>query len=57
MGSSDVDTKDWHRMLKYIGQGITNSTPSQWSDIGDAIRIFGDLVRETPDEVRAFFLT
>src|SRR5579864_2963406 len=27
-----------------------------WSDIGGAIRIFGDLVRETPDEVRAVFL-
>ncbi len=26
-----------------------------WSDIGGAIRIFGDLVRETPDEVRAVF--
>jgi FAD/FMN-containing dehydrogenase len=26
-----------------------------WSDIGGAMRIFGDLVRETPDEVRAFF--
>lgn len=26
-----------------------------WSDIGGAIRIFGDLVRATPDEVRAFF--
>lgn len=28
-----------------------------WSDIGGAMRIFGDLVRETPDEVRAVFLT
>ena len=27
-----------------------------WSDIGEAMRIFGDLVRETPDEVRAVFL-
>jgi FAD/FMN-containing dehydrogenase len=26
-----------------------------WSDIGGAVRVFGDLVRETPDEVRAFF--
>jgi len=26
-----------------------------WSDIGGAMRIFGDLVRETPDEVRAWF--
>ena len=26
-----------------------------WRDIGGAIRIFGELVRETPDEVRAFF--
>ena len=26
-----------------------------WSDIGGAMRIFGDLVRETPDEVRAVF--
>jgi len=27
-----------------------------WSDIGGAMRIFGDLVHETPDEVRAVFL-
>jgi FAD/FMN-containing dehydrogenase len=27
-----------------------------WSDIREAMRIFGDLVRETPDEVRAVFL-
>jgi FAD/FMN-containing dehydrogenase len=26
-----------------------------WRDMGSALRIFGDLVRETPDEVRAFF--
>jgi len=26
-----------------------------WSEIGGAMRIFGDLVRETPDEVRASF--
>ena len=26
-----------------------------WTDIGGAIRIFGELVRETPDEVRAVF--
>ena len=26
-----------------------------WSDIADAMRIFGELVRETPDEVRAGF--
>ncbi len=26
-----------------------------WSDIGGSMRIFGDLVRETPDEVRASF--
>ena len=26
-----------------------------WNDIGGAMRIFGDLVRETPDEVRAGF--
>jgi hypothetical protein len=26
-----------------------------WSDIGGAMRIFGDLVRDTPDEVRASF--
>ena len=26
-----------------------------WSDIGGALRIFGDLVRKTPDEVRAGF--
>ena len=27
-----------------------------WSDIGEAMRVFGDLVREPPDEVRAVFL-
>jgi FAD/FMN-containing dehydrogenase len=27
-----------------------------WGDIGEVMRLFGDLVRDTPDEVRAVFL-